>query len=66
MTETPKDDKFSEEEAQRRFETALRVARAVGHKPMSEIKVGKKARPAKATPPRRKAAGMGSVDQILG
>lgn len=35
-------DQFSEKEAQKRFEAALRGARAVGHKPMSEMKVGKK------------------------
>jgi hypothetical protein len=34
-------DQFSAEEAQRRFEAALRGARIVGHKPQSEMKLGK-------------------------
>ena len=35
------DEKYSEQEAQRRFEAALRGARIVGHKPQSEMKLGK-------------------------
>jgi len=41
------DNQFSDEETQRRFEAALRGARAVGHEPMKDIppkrsmKVGK-------------------------
>jgi hypothetical protein len=31
------DDKYSDEEAQRRFEASLRGARAVGHEPMKDI-----------------------------
>lgn len=31
------DEKFSDDETQRRFEAALRGARVTGHKPMSEI-----------------------------
>jgi len=34
-------EKFDEKEAQRRFEAALRGARIVGHKPQSEMKLGK-------------------------
>jgi hypothetical protein len=41
-------EEFSDKEAKARFEAALRGARAVGHKPMSEMKVGKKASPAKS------------------
>jgi hypothetical protein len=37
-----KDDRYSEQEAQRRFEAALRGARMVGHKPQSEMKLGKR------------------------
>jgi hypothetical protein len=36
-----RDDQYSEQEAQRRFEAALRGARLVGHKPQSEMKLGK-------------------------
>jgi hypothetical protein len=35
------DDKYSAEETRRRFEAALRGARLVGHKPQSEMKLGK-------------------------
>jgi hypothetical protein len=35
------DDQYSKEEAARRFEAALRGARLVGHKPMTEMRVGK-------------------------
>jgi hypothetical protein len=38
MARKQSDDSFSEEEATRRFEVALRGARIVGHTPMSEIK----------------------------
>jgi hypothetical protein len=34
------DDQYSEQEAQRRFEAALRGARLVSHKPQSEMKLG--------------------------
>jgi hypothetical protein len=34
-------DEYSTLEAQRRFEAALRGARMVGHKPQSEMKLGK-------------------------
>jgi hypothetical protein len=37
MARKKTDDSFSPEEAARRFEAALRGARIVGHKPMSEI-----------------------------
>jgi hypothetical protein len=32
-----RDDKYTDEEAQRRFEAALRGAREVGHEPMKDI-----------------------------
>jgi hypothetical protein len=35
------DGQYSRQEAQRRFEAALRGARMVGHKPQSEMKLGK-------------------------
>jgi hypothetical protein len=38
----PSDDTFNEEESRRRFESALRGARQVGHKRQSEMKIGKK------------------------
>jgi hypothetical protein len=34
-------DQYSDKEAQRRFEAALCGARIVGHKPQSEMKLGK-------------------------
>jgi len=40
-TDSTKEEKYSDEEAQRRFEVALRGARVVGHKPQSEMKLGK-------------------------
>gem|GEM_PF-6267352 len=39
-----KTDQFGRKEAQQRFEAALRGARITGHKPMSEMKVGKSAK----------------------
>lgn len=36
-----KTDRYSNQEAQRRFDAALRGARVVGHKPMSELRIGK-------------------------
>lgn len=50
-------DQYSGKEARERFEAALRGARLVGHKPMSEIspRAGKRkrqARPAKKKPGR--------------
>jgi hypothetical protein len=41
------DDQFSQREARRRFEAALRGARAAGHKPMAEISPAKKREPGK-------------------
>lgn len=35
------DDQYSAKETQRRFEAALRGAQIVGHKPQSEMKLGK-------------------------
>jgi hypothetical protein len=37
MANSPKDDGYSDEETKRRFEAALRGARAVGHEPMKDI-----------------------------
>jgi hypothetical protein len=34
-------DEYSEQEAKQRLEAALRGARLVGHKPQSEMKLGK-------------------------
>jgi hypothetical protein len=34
-------DEYSEQETRRRFEAALRGARMAGHKPQSEMKLGK-------------------------
>ncbi len=46
------EDSYSEEEAQRRFEAALRGAPLVGHRPQSEMKLGKP----RAKPKKRKSA----------
>jgi hypothetical protein len=35
------DDQFNKDEIQKRFEAALRGAKVVGHKPQSEMKLGK-------------------------
>ena len=48
------DEQYGEQEAQRRFVAALRGARVVGHKPQSEMKLGK--REGKTTKMRKKAA----------
>jgi hypothetical protein len=37
-------DQYSDEEAQRRFEAALRGAREVGHEPMKDISPKRKAK----------------------
>jgi hypothetical protein len=52
------DEKFSAEEAQRRLEAALRGARTVGHKPQSDMRLGKSKAPQKKSPnkPKRRAA----------
>jgi hypothetical protein len=50
------DEKFSYEEAQRRFEAALRGARLVGHKPQSEMKLGKPRGKPKKSPTRKRKA----------
>jgi hypothetical protein len=49
-----KDEGFSKEESQRRFEAALRGARLVGHKPQSEMKLGKPRGKPKKNPAKRK------------
>jgi hypothetical protein len=55
MARSPKDD-YSEEEAGRRFEAALRGARLVGHKPQSEMKLGKPRSKSSASSGKRGAA----------
>jgi hypothetical protein len=47
----PSDQEYSEKEAAERLAAALRGARSVGHKPQSELKLGKR----KPTRPQRKA-----------
>ena len=41
------DEQYDQKEAKRRFEAALRGARVAGHKPQTEMKVGK-AKPKRA------------------
>jgi hypothetical protein len=58
MATKTNDEQFSDEEAQRRFEAALRGAREVGHEPMKDIppkrlKPEMKSR-AKARPPKKR------------
>jgi hypothetical protein len=49
MTKTPKDDQFAPDDAQKRFEAALRGARVTGPKPKRapKRKTAKKAKPGK-------------------
>lgn len=49
MNKNKPEDEYSEDEAKRRFEQALRGAKIAGHKPMKEIspKRGKKQRKAR-------------------
>jgi len=47
MAKHPEQDKYSDQEATRRFEAALRGAKSVGHKPQYEMKIGKKRKPNK-------------------
>lgn len=47
MAEKPKDEKFSAEETQKRFEAALRGARVAGHKPQTVSPSPKKNAPVK-------------------
>jgi hypothetical protein len=54
-------DRFTDAEAQRRFEAALRGAHVVGHKPQSEMKIGK----SKAVPKRpARLAGVTSKREV--
>jgi hypothetical protein len=55
MTTTPKDDEYSKEETERRLMAALRASRIVGHKPRSEMKLGKPRGKAGKSPSKRKA-----------
>jgi len=52
------DKQFSEAEARKRFEAALRGARVVGHKPQSDMKLGKPSKHSsqRAQSPKRKKA----------
>jgi hypothetical protein len=50
------DESYSEEEARHRFEAALRGARMVGHKPQSEMKLGKLRTKTSQSPGGRKAS----------
>jgi hypothetical protein len=45
-----KEGKFSPEEAEQRFKAALRGARLVGHRPQSEMKLGKPRRKSSKSP----------------
>lgn len=38
---SPRKDQYSDREAKRRFDAALRGAARVGHKPHSEMRIGK-------------------------
>jgi hypothetical protein len=49
-----KDEQFGADETRRRFEAALRGSRLVGHKPQSEMKLGKPTGKRKVSPKRRK------------
>ena len=48
------DDQYSNEEIQKRVVAALRGARLVGHKPQSEMKLGKSKRKRKKSPKKKK------------
>jgi hypothetical protein len=50
-----KDAEYSKQEVQQRFEAALRGARLVGHKPQSEMKLGKPRGKPKKSLAKRKA-----------
>jgi hypothetical protein len=59
MKQNSQSENYSKKEAKRRFEAALRGARLVGHKPQSEMRIGKrsgapkqKARKQRVKPPR--------------
>jgi hypothetical protein len=49
-------DLYGEKEAQRRFEAALRGTRMVGHKPQSEMKLGKPRGKPKKSPQKKKGS----------
>jgi len=48
------EEKYSERETRQRFEAALRGAKLVGHKPQSEMKLGKPRVKRKKSPKRSK------------
>jgi len=51
-----KNEEYSEEETQLRFEAALRGARMVGHKPQSEMKLGNNKQKRKKSPQTKRRA----------
>jgi hypothetical protein len=51
-----KDEHYSAEETERRFVAALRGSRLVGHKPRSEMKLGKPRGKAGKSPKRKTAS----------
>jgi hypothetical protein len=54
MAKPKREDQYSDQETQRRFEAALRGARMVGHKPQSEMKLGKpRGKPSKSSAKRK-------------
>jgi hypothetical protein len=55
MNKRHSEDTYSEQEAQRRFETTLRAAFNTPHKPQSEMKLGKRRGKSSKSPKRRKA-----------
>jgi hypothetical protein len=58
ISDKSKDREFSAEEVRHRFEAALRGAMLVGHKPQSEMKLGKpRAKPKRATKRKAKKPG---------
>jgi hypothetical protein len=54
-------DEFTPEEARKRFEAALRDAHLVGHKPQSEMKLGKPRGKKAKSPARAKAKTVGKI-----
>jgi hypothetical protein len=48
------EDQYSEQVARQRFEAALRGAQLVGHKPQSEMKLGKPRGKSSKSPAKRK------------
>lgn len=55
MADKKSNDQYGEQEAQQRFEAALRGARLVGHKPQSEMNLGKPRGKSRKSPTKRGA-----------